>query len=461
MRIPHLLAAIAASAIATTACKKTPKPAPEEESEARPSSPSTSPTAASNAWGLDELRAVKTTSPVQGISIWAQELDYSGKSLDHDVMFEYGRRCLGGASQNECSSSWGSLVEQQRKAKVRVFAIVTRDVDTHQLVTDEKQLRALLGPIDTPAEAAILATFLGASKVFVPQCDGMTKTIVMEKSAQGYSLALEKRVRKGTLENATGDLVCADCIIAETRRDVIVRPDGVVDLGTAQEGAWMKPTGCGRSPGWSEPEAPRSRARSAGEYLAHAAHLEAASVVAFERVALELAALGAPAALVARAHQAAIEETAHAEILGRLARAHGVEPVTVATRPYALRDAVELAVDNAIEGCVNETYGALVLHVQALRAEDALTRAAFASVAADEASHAELSADLADWLDTRLSDAERAAVRAAAMHARRQIDTRPAIDDEDDRRRLGLPDAATTGRLYERLDLALQRRALG
>jgi hypothetical protein len=457
--MPHLLAAIAASAIATTACKKAPKPAPEQESQTPP--PSTSPSAAATAWGLGELEDVKTTSPVQGIAIWAQELDRSGKSVDHAVVFEQGRRCLGGASENECAKSWGALVEKERKAKARVFAIVTRDVDSHQLLTDEKQLRALLGPIDTPAEAAILATFLGASKVLVPQCDGFTKTIVMASSAEGYSLALEKRVRKGTIKNASGAVLCTDCIIAETRNNVVVRPNGVVDLGRAEEGEWMPPMGCGRSPGWSELDARSSRARSAAEYLARAAHLEAASVVAFERIAVELAALGAPTELVARARRAASEETAHAAILGRLARAHGAEPLGFATRPYALRDAFELAVDNAVEGGVNETYGALLLHVQALRAENAPTRAAFASIAADEASHAELSADLAVWLDARLTDAERAAVRSAAMQARLQIDTRPSIDDDDERRRLGLPDGTTTRRLYGRLDLELQRRFLG
>lgn len=447
-----LLAGIAAAAVATTACKKTPKPAPDDESASR--SPSSSSTAQRLDWTLGELEEVNTTSPVQGITIWAQELDTAGRALEHAVMFERGRRCLPGATENECTKSWRHIVDEQRQANVRVFAIVTRDVDRHQLLTDEAQLRALLGPIDTPGEAAILASFLGASQVFVPQCDGFSRTIVMTKTQAGYSMALEKRVRKGELKKPNG-LGCTGCIIAERRKDVVVRPDGVVDLGTADETEWIKPTGCGRSPGWSGTSGPRSRARSAGEYLAHAAHLEAASVVAFERIARELAALGAPAELVTRAHRAAIEETAHARILGRLARGHGAEPPPFVSRPYAMRNAFELALDNAVEGCVNETHGALVLHVQALAAEEAVTRAAFASIAEDEASHAELSADLAEWLDTRLPVAERAAVRAAAMNARAQIDTRPAIDDEDELRRLGLPDPATSRALHARLDAAL------
>lgn len=455
MRMTHLLAAIAATAVVTTACKKTPKPASDEASP----SPSPSSRAKRLDWTLRELKEVNTTSPVRGITIWAQQLDYSGRALEHEVMFEHGRRCLSDNSENECTKSWRLIVEKQRKAQARVYAIVTRDVDRHELFTEEAQLRALRGPIDTPGEAAILASFLGASAVFVPQCDGMSRTIVMEKTTAGYSLALEKRVRKGELKKPN-DLGCTDCIIVEARKKVVVRPDGVVDLGTAEEREWIKPQGCGRSPGWSGAKAPRSRVRTAGDYLARAAHLEAASVAAFERIAVELATLGAPAELIARAHRAAIEETAHARVLGELARGHGAEPIPFAPHPYALRDAFELAIDNAVEGLVNETYGALVLHVQALTAEDAVTRAAFASIAEDEASHAELSADMADWLDARLSHAERNAVRASAMKARAQIDTRPAIDDEDELRRLGLPDTAMSRALYAHLDVELQAPTL-
>ncbi len=297
MRMSHLLAAIAASSVATAACKKAPKPAEEEsETRAMPTT-STSPSPAPTSWELGDLKTVTTTSPVQGIEVWAPELDSLGKQVEYAAMFEYGSHCLNNAS--ECWKSWNDIRSAQEKAKVRVYAIVTRDVDAHEVVTDEKKLRALLGPIDTPGEAAILATFLGAARVFVPQCTGMSRTIVMDKTAEGYTMALEKRVRKAP----TKDGGCTDCIIAESRKNVVVRHDGVVDLGTATEGEWARPMGCGRSPGWSDPKASRSRARNAGEYLAHAAHLEAASVAAFERMADELTALGAPAELVARARR--------------------------------------------------------------------------------------------------------------------------------------------------------------
>ena len=132
-----------------------------------------------------------------------------------------------------------------------------------------------------------------------------------------------------------------------------------------------------------------------------------------------------------------------------LARSHGAEPPPFSEERYALRSTFELAIDNAIEGCVNETFGALVLHVQALTAEDARLRVAFANIANDEAHHAELSHDLAAWLDARLSSAERAAVDRAADRARRRLVWTPALDDERELRKLGLPDGATGRALYE------------
>ena len=60
-----------------------------------------------------------------------------------------------------------------------------------------------------------------------------------------------------------------------------------------------------------------------GTYLARCAHLEAASVVAFTELAAQLAALGAPAGLVARCRTAATEEARHAAVLGGLADARG------------------------------------------------------------------------------------------------------------------------------------------
>lgn len=448
MRIPTnaLFAAIAATAVAANACKKTPTPA--QEGGAASMASATPPAPAD--WTLDEMKEVKTTSPVDGIAVFADELDRNGKERAPYPMVEHGHGCTPDAGEEQaCNSEWYRAISEHRKAKRGVFALVTR-ANHIESITDQAALRALLGEIDTPMEAALLASFASQSKIWSPQCTGFTRTIIVRTaSAGGYEMAMERRARKGTLKMPDGTVMCEDCMILD-KKPAVVRRDGEITFGATEQIQEVR-MGCGRSPGWKCAAFERMTARTAGEYLAGAAHLEAASVAAFERIAEELAALGAPRGLVMRALRAAMEEEEHARIVGELARAHGVEPFPFYARTYPLRDAFELALDNAVEGRVNETYGALVLHVQALVAEDAAQRRAFSRIAADETRHAELSQDVGQWLDARLSTEARARVAAASAQARAALSRsaeRPALADDRERRRIGLPDVPTSRTLF-------------
>jgi len=159
------------------------------------------------------------------------------------------------------------------------------------------------------------------------------------------------------------------------------------------------------------------RGDTIADRLAMQAYYEAVSVVAFERLATVLAANGAPRSLVRRARRAAADERRHAARFARLAKEHGatVPEVRVAETPSTL---LELALENAAEGQVRETYGALVALHQSRHAETAELRAAFAAIADDEIEHASFSWDLARWFDSKLTPRERAelaATRTAAM----------------------------------------------
>src|SRR5258708_38720960 len=66
-----------------------------------------------------------------------------------------------------------------------------------------------------------------------------------------------------------------------------------------------------------------ARSSSRGRWLADAAWMEAASVRAFQRLARELAAHGAPLELVREARRAARDEARHARVMTTLARRHG------------------------------------------------------------------------------------------------------------------------------------------
>jgi hypothetical protein len=170
----------------------------------------------------------------------------------------------------------------------------------------------------------------------------------------------------------------------------------------------------------------RLRATSAlGEYFARASHLEAASVRAFERLRQELLALDAPRELQQAAGRSANDERRHARVTGRLARRFGGEPPEVRVARRRPRSLERIAIENAVEGCVRETAGALIATWQAARAEDAGVRRGMARIAADETRHAALAWAVAGWLETRLSPRARERVerarRAAALRLERDM----------------------------------------
>jgi hypothetical protein len=199
---------------------------------------------------------------------------------------------------------------------------------------------------------------------------------------------------------------------------------------------------CGRRPrGFVEP----ARTAGAGAWLARIATLEAASVTAFARLARTLALAGAPRRLVAAARRAVTDEIRHARLVGALARRHGVTPAAPVIHRVPPPSLVELARDNAIEGQVGETFGALLATCQARGATDPLVRATFARIARDEADHAVLAHRLAAWLAPKLSRSERAEVHAMRTHAIAALDTDAGVAAAD-RAWLGVPAPAPLAR---------------
>ncbi len=199
--------------------------------------------------------------------------------------------------------------------------------------------------------------------------------------------------------------------------------------------------------------APAPRARSAlGAYFARMAHDEAASVHAFRRLSDELSVHGAPSALVLGAARSARDEEHHARVMTDHARGHGASVASPRVRRARPRSLEALARENAVEGCVNETFGALILCWQAAHAADASARRTFARLAADETRHAALSWAVAQWAEGRLDAAGRARVAAARARALRDL-TRGAreapfaspVGRPDRRARAALLDALIEG----------------
>jgi hypothetical protein len=168
-----------------------------------------------------------------------------------------------------------------------------------------------------------------------------------------------------------------------------------------------------------------ARAPSAvGGWFAQMAHDEAASIHAFARMHEELERLGAPRELTDAAERSARDEARHARSMACRARAFGARVPAARVRRGAPRTLEAVARENAVEGCVLETFGALLMRWQAAHARDASLQRLFARIAADETRHAALSWELARWADDNLDSRARARVRAARARAVRSLRAR-------------------------------------
>ena len=206
----------------------------------------------------------------------------------------------------------------------------------------------------------------------------------------------------------------------------------------------------GRRPAAYEPQKPLDAAHESevGRWLAGLAHLEAASVDAFRILRDELTLHGAPAYLVAAAERSVEDEIRHAAIMRHSAKKHGGHVSEPGPAPRTMRSLFEIARENAVEGCVRETFGALTAMWQAGAAVDPVLRKQMERIAEDEARHAALAWHVAAWAEARLSAEENALVRAAKLAAEADLDRELAASpDSDAMRWLGLPTRHEAARL--------------
>jgi hypothetical protein len=206
-----------------------------------------------------------------------------------------------------------------------------------------------------------------------------------------------------------------------------------------------------RTDGIDEPRATNDA--GLGAHFAAASYLEAVSVHAFERLRLELTAHDAPEELIALVRRAEADEVRHAEMTEELARRFGVEPeipIGVSAEPRSL---FAIALENAVEGCVRETYGAAVACFRGMRARDDSVRAIMQTIARDECEHAELGFRIAEWALPRLRQDERNAIQAAMRAALQDLSDH--LDDrlaESERVVCGSPSPEERRRLVQLIE---------
>jgi hypothetical protein len=229
-----------------------------------------------------------------------------------------------------------------------------------------------------------------------------------------------------------------------------------VDGGLAARVVYTPLCAGGRCPEGLAPPASSIAGDPLGAWLSANAHLEGASVAAFEILATELGAHRAPAVFIEAARAAATDERHHAHTIGRLAARRGAVPPAVSVNRGPIRDIESIASENAVEGCVRETYAAMLACRQALAATDPTIRSAMADIARDETRHAALAWAIDSWSQALLTPAARRRVGETRHDAiERLVKSRLATLPSDGRAAAGLPDEEEEARMVVALGVQL------
>jgi hypothetical protein len=198
----------------------------------------------------------------------------------------------------------------------------------------------------------------------------------------------------------------------------------------------------------------RQTEASLGAWFTAMSYHEHASAIAFAQLSHHARTHGLPRSLPAAMDRARHDELKHARAAATLARHYGGAQKRAVVRSDAVPTLFALALDNAREGCVRETFGALVAMLQAERAATRRMRSFYARIARDERRHAALSFRLHAALIRRLPPRQRRVVRGEMLTelSRVTIAASPAVLGP-----LGLPSVLEAAVLRSKLASALRR----
>jgi hypothetical protein len=326
-----------------------------------------------------------------------------------EVVQSAGEPCSGASDREACLTELAALaptvgfrIGQCVQVCDEYVFVLTRG-DSIEVVDSVEATLALLGPIDTPTEAVLRA---GMAEYYV-SCDDPERGGVRTAGDAYEVLATRLTADCDPVETTLYRLgVSSSADVTELESEVIESESGVC---------------IGRRPSCLV----RRRARGAtplGAYFASVAHLESAAAIAFGELARELAHHGAPAELVTRARRSEADERRHAIAMRALARRYGGRPVRARSAVRAPRSLEAIALHNASEGCVRESFGALVGLWQAHSARDPRVRGIMQRVAREELRHAELSLDLDRWARAKLGRRFAAKLDDARRDARQVLE---------------------------------------
>jgi hypothetical protein len=379
------------------------------------------------------IAGISAPSPLDGVEI--RTVHGSGASPGERLRLA-GSACSTAECEREVAALDARFEGWDLSVQIQTYGYVVgyRGGSVVGSATNEGQLVALLGTLDTPTEIELLATLKGF------EC------LRIQRTAAGFE--------------ATVSQMISSCPVTHQEVRYEVLPDGV--MRELARGAKKENGVCiGRKPEGLLARAGDESGTLVGAHLARAAELEAASVLAFLTLKAELEAHGAPRRLVQRATAAARDEVRHARTMTALALRFGGRPEPRRIRVEPIRSLAAMARENLWEGCVTETWGALVGRHQAGSARLPAVRRVFAGIARDELRHAALSWDLQSWFDARLSRAERRGIRDEARARLTALGA--SLDSAEPREvqsELGLPAPTVARSLFGILEQRLWSEAI-
>lgn len=405
----------------------------------------------SGSLAIDGLRPATPVNYVELRTGFGRGQEFSLADGGVNVIGTSGVKCEGATNPAACRSALDALSSRSGFYELCGqicfgYQLATTKGDLVTLIDTPQSFRDFLGTIDSPQEAAWRAFTEGYGFVCsddskyqtgVRAVDGGYEAVALQGSTCGPGTSLKQYLLR----------VAADGTV--TRVD-----EELLELGNPNCVVGRRPEGLLAS----------GRRGSSGPLAQHfetAASLEAAAVEAFVVMERELRAHGAPGSLVHRAHVAADDERRHTHTMATLAKRFGGRP----TRPHLsgrpVRALEAMALENVVEGCVRETFGALIAQRQALMANDDEVRATHQPIATEETSHASLSWDLHEWMQRRLDRRARGQLRRAARAAVESLRhdfssvVEPRLAAE-----AGLPSADEAVAMVDALDDGLLRPAL-
>ncbi|MGE0792248.1 MAG: hypothetical protein AB7S26_41630 [Sandaracinaceae bacterium] len=146
----------------------------------------------------------------------------------------------------------------------------------------------------------------------------------------------------------------------------------------------------------------RARSTPSTRWLASAAVMEAASIIAFDELARDLDAHRLPTRLVDDALVASADEASHTRHMTLALGARiGATRIRVGVERSPIRTFEALAIGNVVDGCAGEAWAAIEAAAQAELAVAGDIRSRMRTIAADEAQHALLSFTIGDAIGRR------------------------------------------------------------